>query len=257
MDNKGLWVGGGVAILAIVALLSVSIINKPAPISVSVNGGQTPVVTSGGQPVPEEFGGTTHLSGLAISGAFSVTGNETVGGTFGVTGATTLSSTLGVAGILNASSTLNVTGAQRNYSTIRVDGAATLSSTLGVTGKSTLGNVSSTAETISSYLVVGSGSPVDLVRTGTVTKDFVSLAGGACTTTSATVTGATAGDTVLLSVPLNVMGVSTSTGDRAGIEWTGVVSSANTVLINGCNTSSTKASSDFPSGTFRASVISF
>ena len=70
--------------------------------------------------------GTTHFSGL------SVTGDLTVGGAFSLTGAISLASTLAVTGAATLSSTLAVTGAVTLSSTLAVTGAATFSDTVTV-----------------------------------------------------------------------------------------------------------------------------
>ena len=64
------------------------------------------------------------LTGGAITGTLSVSGNATVGGTLGVTGAATFSSSLGVTGNATVGGTLGVTGAVTAHAQINTESVA-------------------------------------------------------------------------------------------------------------------------------------
>lgn len=88
MNNKGLWVGVGAAIVALVAL----VLALRTPVSVFVSsGGAVKQVES-----EQKYGGTTGLDSLALKGNLSVDGTSTLTGAVTQSGALVLSSTLKV-----------------------------------------------------------------------------------------------------------------------------------------------------------------
>ena len=130
--------------------------------------------------------------------------------------------------------------------TLTGTGAATVGTTLGVTGASTL----------TGGATIGAGTAIDLVKQGSGSIDFESIPAGYCTSGNITVTGASAGDSVVLGLPTGVVSSSTSSGSQEGLAWYAGVSSANVVSVIGCNASSTSASADLSADTFKVTVIS-
>ncbi len=159
MQNKGLWVGVGAAIVALVAL--VLALRTPVSVFVASDGAVKQVQSE------QRFGGTTGLDSLALKGDLSVDGTSTLTGAVTQSGALTLSSTLKV-GSTNGTAIdlLKLTNATINADSIG-NGSVT-TSLVTVTGASTGDFVS---------VSYGGGSPTSsVVVTGAVTAaDTVTL----------------------------------------------------------------------------------
>lgn len=133
-------------------------------------------------------GGTTHLSGLAISGDFSVsggntvTGNETIGGTLGVTGAATVGSL--------------ATGGTATL------GNTTVTGTFATVGNSTLNGT----VTVANLSVTGTSAHMGLASFQNISVTGTSAHTGLATFQTLTATG-----TTLLGTSGSTVGVGTST----------------------------------------------
>ena len=101
-------------------------------------------------------------------------------------------------------------------------------------------------------VVVGGGTALKKILSGTGSVDFTALAAGTCETFTVTVTGAANGDSVALGIPAAAW----ATTEYATIE--GFVSATDTVTVKRCNlTNSTTALSNPASVTVRATVFQF
>ena len=101
-------------------------------------------------------------------------------------------------------------------------------------------------------VVVGGGTALKKVLSGTGAVDFTALAAGSCETFTVTVTGAANGDSVALGIPAAAW----ATTEYATIE--GFVSATDTVTVKRCNlTNATTALSNPASVTIRATVFQF
>jgi len=97
----------------------------------------------------------------------------------------------------------------------------------------------------SSGLTIGSGgSAISKVLTATATLDFGSIAAQSSADLTITVTGAAAGEAVMMGLPATA---------SAGVVFNAIVTSANTVTIRATNT--TASAIDPASATYRATVI--
>lgn len=106
-----------------------------------------------------------------------------------------------------------------------------------------------------SNLYVGSSSPqvVSGIYSATSSLDFGVINNGTCSKTTMTATGASFDSTNPSSVAIAIP-ATMSTGYATSVSWTGWVSAADTVTIQGCAGTST-AMIDPPTLTFGATVI--
>lgn len=174
MQNKGLWVGVGAAIVALVAL--VLALRTPVSVFVASDGAVKQVQSE------QRFGGTTGLDSLALKGDLSVDGTSTLTGAVTQSGALTLSSTLKV-GSTNGTAIdlIKLTNATINADSIA--GSQTTSSLVTVTGASSGDFVSVSYDggnSTSSVIVTGSVTAAD-----TVTLTFQNTSSSAINLTSA------------------------------------------------------------------------
>lgn len=101
-------------------------------------------------------------------------------------------------------------------------------------------------------VIIGGGTALKKVISGTGSIDFTALAAGSCETFTVTVTGAANGDPVALGIPAAAW----ATTEYATIE--GFVSAADTVTVKRCNlTNATTALSNPAAVTIRATVFQF
>lgn len=117
--------------------------------------------------------------------------------------------------------------------------------TPGAIGGTTPGAATFTTLTANTSLVVGGGTAVTKIITGTNTLDFANQAAIGCEVLTITVTGAASGDSVELGVPNG-----SNTTNSVFWAW---ASAADTVSVKHCAV----ISGDPASGTFRATIVKF
>ncbi|TRZ53372.1 hypothetical protein D4R99_00950 [bacterium] len=172
-------------------------------------------------------------------------GNITAGGTLNATGATVLSSTLAVTGdfAVNAD----------KFTVTAASGNTAVAGTFGVTGKTSLGKATSTMMTANKLYIgtADTGSAIAWQGSGSNIVNFsgfvVGEVGCIVSSQTITVTGAVAGDTIMLGIPNNY-------ASSTKYMFNGWVSSGDTVSVKACNTATTTTPYALSNGTIKASV---
>jgi hypothetical protein len=223
---SGLWAGSATPSTANYAFLSngstETIFNVP-------NAGGSIQFRFAGSPNPGTLNFTSSL--LSLNANTAITGNLTASGTVTSTGGSIVSS-----------------GTISNYPSIAVVAGG---HGISMTADSTQGYIQTPGNTIpidlqGSGVKIGSGATITRVLSATATLDFPSIGSNDTETLTITVTGAVAGDSVLLGCPA---------GLDAGLIFCASVTAADTVTVRMHNSSG--GSIDPASGTFRATVIRF
>lgn len=199
------------------------------------------------------------LGNMAITGTLTVTstsqfnGNVTVGNDSGdelkVSDGTKVWSLQSAATelLFNETGVANKMGMSTAAFYPKTDGGLTLGTASLKWGAAWMGALSATTGTLSGSLQVGGGATVQKWLTATKTFDPGSMVLYDSTSTTVTVTGAAAGDLVLVADEYQA--------DNVGYVVKGYVSAADTVTINICRVFT--GTSDLGSKTFRVFVLKF
>lgn len=207
------------------------------------------VVLSVGLVVVGVNAATTVGSDVTVGNALTVTGTTTVGTILTVAATTTLSATTSISGTVilsNAADLIVGTGTSTFAGDITLGNAA--GDNIRMTGTVSAATGITASSVTSTLMSVGGGQAISKHYSTSTVLDFGAIAALACATSSTSLTGVVAGDSVVLGMAQAIAGA-TST-----VSWNAWVPATDTVYVRVCNIGSSAATPDFAVGTVRIDV---